>query len=117
MTNVVIIAPEKTKVKGGKSKKTPSHFVPSPTIQNDLEDYERDQETMMDMDAALPQMSTRDLRDISKLAILYPPLYNEQGESRMFMGQVRSIVQDNNNSSMLSNKKKSVYDSSRRSPQ
>jgi hypothetical protein len=33
------------------------------------------------------------------------------------MGQVRSIVQDNNNSSMLSNKKKSVYDSSRRSPQ
>ena len=63
MTNVVIIAPSKpTK----KSKKTPSHFVPSPTIQNDLEDYERDQETMMDMDAALPQMSTRDLRDISK---------------------------------------------------
>jgi hypothetical protein len=32
MTNVVVLAPTKRMVKDHKSKKTPSHFVPSPTI-------------------------------------------------------------------------------------
>ena len=32
MTNVVIIAPANNKKKDSKPKKTPSHFIPSPTI-------------------------------------------------------------------------------------